>query len=65
MVKPNDEFKLTIKDIDLIEKSLYNMVTFYSDKQDFDNVKKVTELLGKIHNQKQFYRPNKGTYVSG
>ena len=65
MVKPNTEFKLTVKDIDLIEKALYNMVTYYSQRQDFDSVKQVTELLGKIHNQKQFYRPNDDKYVSG
>jgi len=65
MVKPNTEFELTVKDIDLIEKALYNMVTYYSQRQDFDSVKQVTELLGKIHNQKQFYRPNDDKYVSG
>ena len=65
MVKPNTEFKLTVKDIDLIEKALYNMITYYSQRQDPDSVKQVTELLGKIHNQKQFYRPNDDSYVSG
>ena len=65
MVKPNTEFELTVKDIDLIEKALYNMVTYYSQRQDSDSVKQVTELLGKIHNQKQFYRPNDDKYVSG
>ena len=65
MVKPNTEFELTVKDIDLIEKALYNMVTYYSQRQDFDSVSQVTELLGKIHNQKQFYRPNDDSYVSG
>lgn len=65
MVKPNTEFELTVKDIDLIEKALYNMVTYYSQRQDFNSVKQVTELLGKIHNQKQFYRPDDDKYVSG
>ena len=65
MVKPNTEFKLTVKDIDLIEKALYNMVMYYSQRQDFDSVSHVTDLLGKIHNQKQFYRPNDDSYVSG
>lgn len=65
MVKPNTDFKLTVNDLDLIEKALYNMVMYYSQKQDFDSVNKVTDLLGKLHNQKQFYRPEDGTYVSG
>lgn len=65
MVKPNTEFELTIEDIDLIEKALYNMIMYYSNKQDFDSVNQITELMGRLHNQKQFYRPNNGTYVSG
>ena len=65
MVKPNTKFKLTVKDVDIIEKALYNMILHYSQKQDFESVKQVTDLLGKIHNQKNFYRPNDDKYVSG
>lgn len=65
MVKPNTEFNLTVEDIDLIEKALYNAIGYYSNRQDFDSVSEVTELLGKIHNQKNFYRPNDDSYVSG
>ena len=65
MVKPNTQFELTIKDIDLIEKALYNMISYYGNRNDDEGVKQVTALLGKIHNQKNFYRPNDDSYVSG
>lgn len=64
MVKPNTKFKLTVEDVELIEKALYNAIADYSKKQDFDNVTRITELLGKIHNQKNWYRPTEG-YVGG
>ena len=56
MPKPNTQFKLTVRDIDLIEQALRNYK--YETRE-------VQELLGKIHNQKQWYRPNKKDYVSG
>ena len=65
MVKPNTQFELTVKDIDLIEKALYNMISYYGNRGDDESIKKVTALLGKIHNQKNFYRPNDDSYVSG
>lgn len=64
MVKPNTKFELTVEDVELIEKALYNAIAYYSQKQDFDNVTRITELLGKIHNQKNWYRPTEG-YVGG
>jgi len=59
MVKPNDKFKLSVKDIALIETSLR-----YMSGLDPKKSKETQELLGKIHNQKNWYRP-KQTYVSG
>lgn len=50
----NKNFELDIKDIALIETALRKMPM----------TKEVHELLGKIHNQKNWYRP-KGTYVGG
>ena len=65
MVKPNTEFRLTVKDIDLIEKALYNMISYYGNRGNNEGIKQVTALLGKIHNQKNFYRPDDDSYVSG
>lgn len=73
MVKPNYNFELGIEDIDLIEKSLYERVSElsqmhwkYPDKyKEFDKqIKEIRELLGRIHNQKIWYRP-KENYISG
>jgi hypothetical protein len=50
----NRNFDLDIKDIELIEAALRAMPVS----------KEIHELLGKIHNQKIWYRP-KGTYVGG
>lgn len=49
-------FELSVKDIDLIEKAL----------RSYDgDIDKVQQLLGKIHNQKIWYRPSSDEYVSG
>lgn len=59
MVKPNKRFNLDIKDIHLIEMSLR-----YLHSSDPKKAKEIQQLLGKIHNQKNWYRP-KNNYVSG
>ncbi len=59
MPKYNKSFDLTLDDIDLIETALRNT------KGDGDvDPRKVADLLGRLHNQKIFYRPE-GTYVGG
>ena len=55
MTKPNIQFKLTVKDIVLIEQALHTV----------EQTREVRELLGKIHNQKNWYRPKDKIYVSG
>ena len=45
----NRTFQLTIEDVDLIE----------------EDMRKGEELLGRLHDQKIFYRPKKEVYVSG
>lgn len=59
-MKPNTTFKLDVKDIHLIETSLRHMHGLDTEK-----AKEVQQLLGKIHDQKVWYRPNKEIYVSG
>ena len=56
MAKPNTKFELNVRDIDLIEQALRS---YEYDKYE------VQKLLGKIHNQKNWYRPNRKDYVSG
>ena len=50
----NENFELDLNDIALIETALREMPAS----------KEVEELLGKIHNQKIWYRP-RGNYISG
>jgi hypothetical protein len=72
MAKPNTNFKLTVKDLDIIEKALEAKISrraiYLLEKEDTEKQKELQELrdlLGRIHQQKNWYRPNKGTYVSG
>lgn len=76
MVKYNKSFTLDIDDINLIETALYENTKTLFEKISLENmnatavceveteIKKINNLLGKIHNQKRWYRP-KGTYISG
>ena len=78
-MSPNKTFKLDIDDIELIEnalrselKKLTDHKLMYSEsiiKDEFsiqkteNKIRKIHDLLGKIHNQKVWYRPK--NYVGG
>ena len=72
MPKPNLQFELTTQDIDLIEDALrakkqakaQASVVAGSVAPD-EEVRDIHDLLGRLHNQKTFYRPRKGAYVGG
>lgn len=57
MAKPNNNFHLSVRDIDLIEVALRNLPST-------DNV---LDLLGRLHHQKTLYgkQANGEPYVSG
>jgi len=61
VVKPNENFKLTVKELALIEMSL---IAFRIQQP--DRHKEITDLLAKFYHKKVWYRP-KGDeiYVSG
>ena len=66
----NKNFELSIKDLDLIEEALRasKLAKAQADAKSAaatEKVRDIHELLGRLHNQKTFYRPAKGTYVSG
>ncbi|WP_299615380.1 hypothetical protein [uncultured Tateyamaria sp.] len=70
MPKYNKTFELSVEDLDLIEDALRasKNAAINDDlavKAANDNVRQIHELLGRLHNQKTFYRPAKGTYVGG
>ena len=60
-MKPNTEFKLSVEDLNLIESALHESISNAS----IDKVERIRDLLGRIHDQKNWYRPKKGVYISG
>jgi len=75
-MKPNTKFNLTVNDISHIEKALYTRLAELSGLcQTFSTTKKILELseetseiynlLGRIHNQKGWYRPEMDVYIGG
>lgn len=61
MAKPNKNFNLNVRDIELIDSALFLLqsnATEDKDKREIQNVR------AKLFHQKNWYRPNKD-YVSG
>lgn len=54
-MKPNTKFVLSVRDIELIEQALHKL----------EQTAEVRDLLGRIHNQKNWYRPKDKIYVGG
>ncbi|WP_299598548.1 hypothetical protein [uncultured Tateyamaria sp.] len=70
MPKYNKTFELSVEDLDLIEDALRasknaSINDDLAEKAANDNVRQIHDLLGRLHNQKTFYRPAKGPYVGG
>jgi len=68
--KYNTTFELTVEDLDLIEDALRasKLAKTQADikaRAADEDVLQIHDLLGRLHNQKTFYRPAKGTYVGG
>lgn len=77
----NKTFELTIDDVDLIESALRQTERLLSASlidqarnpmepgEDIRSVnasmKRINDLLGRLHNQKNFYRPKNKAYVGG
>lgn len=81
MPRYNRNFELSIPDVDLIEEALrargrelskMRMALSAENPADLasiqvieDDHREAEELLGRLHNQKIFYRPDVTTFVSG
>ena len=81
MARYNDLFELSVSDIQLIEDALRISKSNLSDElvrlqmEDFENrdssheleesIRRIQELLGRLHNQKVFYRPRDVNYIGG
>jgi hypothetical protein len=72
-MKPNHKFELSVKDMKIIETALQNKLSRRAERlmngEDAEilqtEAREIRELLGRLHNQKNWYRPSKGIYVSG
>jgi len=63
MPRYNTKFDLSLEDMDLIETALRTAARV-DDAAGVDP-REANELLGRLHNQKVFFRPRDGVYVSG
>ncbi|HAW48126.1 MAG TPA: hypothetical protein DCX34_12970 [Roseovarius sp.] len=77
----NEKFELSVEDMDLIETALRQTKADLSARTLTDPVqhdktadalpeadetlRRIHDLLGRLHNQKVFYRPRKGAYIGG
>jgi len=57
----NTLFELSIKDVDLIESALRSALA----EEKVDDAQSINDLLGRLHNQKTFFRPREGVYIGG
>jgi len=72
-MKPNKQFELSIRDVEVIESALRakagrrGLAIAQGDvsTQLHDEMIEIQELLGRIHNQKNWYRANDGTFQGG
>ena len=64
----NTTFELSIDDIAMIETALLDQQRRLNGEGDTvseADPKEISELLGRLHNQKIHYRPREGVYVGG
>lgn len=81
MAQHNSTFELTIEDVDLIESALnlskqdlssqmldgtlqLSEISGTKESQD-ETLRQIHDLLGRLHNQKVFFRPRSGSYIGG
>ena len=72
LVKPNTSFKLSVRDIEVIEQALrakagrrgLAIAEGETSPQLREEIKEIQELVGGIYHQKNWYRP-KGKFLSG
>lgn len=72
-MKANTKFTLTVRDIEIIERALASkagrrgmrIMKGEVDQKLRDEMDEIQNLLGRIHEQKVWYRSKDKTYVSG
>jgi len=69
--KYNRNFELSTDDLELIENALrankfaLSQTVLKEGEAADGDVRQIHDLLGRLHNQKTFYRPAKGAYIGG
>ena len=72
-MKPNNNFELSIRDIEVIESALrakagrrgLAIAEGDTSTQLHNEMTELQQLLGKIHNQKNWYKPKDGRFQGG
>ena len=72
-MKPNLKFELSIEDIEIIESALrakagrrgMRIMQGEDVEQLREEMKQLNDLLGRLHAQKNWYRPKDAIYVGG
>ena len=72
-MKPNNNFELTVRDIEIIESALrakagrrgMAIVQGETSPQLKAEMHELQELLGRIHNQKNWYKPKDDSFQGG
>ncbi len=67
MPQPNTQFELSVNDLDLIEAALREKKAGVSMASggECEQTRSLHDLLGRLHNQKEFFRPKTGVFVGG
>lgn len=71
MPKYNSNFEIDIDELELIETALnfrkddLAKASTEPDSDQSNEARAIYELLGRLHNQKTFYRPKNEPYISG
>ncbi len=75
-MKYTSSFKVNLQEMEVIEKALNRTLsTFLNELHTLpqgakaetlrSNIREVNELLGSLHNQKNWFRPKSSVYISG
>jgi len=75
-MKPNKTFNIDVRELQIIEDALSNTLDEQLKKRSCLNntaiqiktersIKEIRSLLGSLHNQKSWFRPNDKIYISG
>ena len=72
-MKPNNNFELTVRDIEVIESALrakagrrgLAIAQGEASEQSRAEMHEIQGLLGRIHNQKNWYKPNDDRFQGG